>query len=61
MHPDDIRLDRYAKFRKLGQYEEYAVKGGKWLEARKARKEVRPPPSCPHQRPQQPVYLVVPF
>ena len=61
MHPDDIRLDRYAKFRKLGQYEEYAVKGGKWREARKARKEVRPPLSYPPQRPQRPVHLLVPF
>ena len=54
MHPDDIKLDRYAKFRKLGQYEEYAVKGGKWREARKARKEVRLLLSCPPQAPPRP-------
>jgi len=34
---DDIRLDRYAKFRKLGMYEEFLVSGGKWREARAAR------------------------
>jgi len=34
---DDIRLDRYAKFRKLGQFEEFLVAGGKWREARAAR------------------------
>ena len=34
---DDIRLDRYAKFRKLGMYEEFLVAGGKWREARAAR------------------------
>lgn len=44
MDPEDIKLDRYAKFRKIGQYEEYLVRGGKWKEAQKLRKEVR---CCP--------------
>ncbi|GBF91106.1 acetyl-coenzyme A carboxylase carboxyl transferase subunit, chloroplastic-like [Raphidocelis subcapitata] len=33
----EIQLDRYAKFRKLGQFEEWAVKGGAWKETREAR------------------------
>lgn len=41
MDTEAIKLDRYAKFRKIGQYEEFLVRGGKWQEARKARKEVR--------------------
>lgn len=40
MDTESIKLDRYAKFRKIGQYEEFLVRGGKWREARKARKEV---------------------
>ena len=43
MDTEAIKLDRYAKFRKIGQYEEFLVRGGKWQEARKARKEVEPP------------------
>ena len=42
MDTEAIKLDRYAKFRKIGQYEEFLVRGGKWQEARKARKEVDP-------------------
>lgn len=38
---EEIRLDRYAKFRKLGQWEEFLVQGGKWREAREARANVR--------------------
>ncbi|CAL5218470.1 g154 [Coccomyxa viridis] len=34
---EEIRLDRYAKFRKLGQWEEFLVRGGQWREAREAR------------------------
>lgn len=34
---DEIRLDRYAKFRKLGMFEEFLVSGGRWREAREAR------------------------
>lgn len=34
---DEVRLDRYAKFRALGQYEEYLVPGGQWRETRAAR------------------------
>jgi len=41
MDPEDIKLDRYAKFRRIGQYEEYLVRGGQWKEAQKARREVR--------------------
>ena len=37
MSADEIRLDRYAKFRKLGMFEEFLVAGGKWREARAAR------------------------
>lgn len=40
MDTEAIKLDRYAKFRKIGHYEEFLVRGGKWKEARKARKEV---------------------
>ncbi len=35
-----MRLDRYAKFRKLGMFEEHLVHGGQWREARKQRAEV---------------------
>lgn len=41
MDEEDIKLDRYAKFRKIGQYEEFLVSGGKYKEARQARAEVR--------------------
>ena len=37
----EVRLDRYAKFRKLGMFEEHLVHGGQWREARKQRAEVR--------------------
>ncbi|BDA44272.1 Acetyl-coenzyme A carboxylase carboxyl transferase subunit [Coccomyxa sp. Obi] len=37
LSPSEIRLDRYAKFRKLGMYEEFLVRGGQWREARAAR------------------------
>ena len=38
---EEIRLDRYAKFRKLGQYEEFLVQGGQWQDAREQRAQVR--------------------
>ena len=41
MSEEDIMLDRYAKFRKLGDYEEFLVRGGQWRAARQARAEVR--------------------
>lgn len=41
MDPEDIKLDRYAKFRRIGQYEEYLVRGGQWKEAQKARREAK--------------------
>lgn len=44
MTPEDIKLDRYAKFRNLGQYEEFVVVGGKWREARAERAKVHHPP-----------------
>ncbi|KAK9809169.1 hypothetical protein WJX72_010598 [[Myrmecia] bisecta] len=37
----DIKLDRYAKFRRLGQYEEFLVHGGQWKEAREERKNAK--------------------
>ena len=37
---EEVRLDRYAKFRALGQYEEYLVPGGQWKETRAARDKV---------------------
>ena len=37
---EEIRLDRYAKFRKLGQYEEFLVQGGQWRDAREQRAQV---------------------
>ena len=36
MTADEIRLDRYSKFRKLGMWEEFLVAGGKNKEAREA-------------------------
>ena len=46
MDEADIKLDRYAKFRKNGQYEEFLVSGGKYREAKKARTEVILSPPC---------------
>ncbi|KAI8469767.1 MAG: acetyl-CoA carboxylase [Monoraphidium minutum] len=37
MSEREIQLDRYAKFRKLGQFEEWVVKGGQWKATREAR------------------------
>jgi hypothetical protein len=37
---DEIKLDRYAKFRKLGDYADYPVVGGLWREARDERAKV---------------------
>ncbi|GLC37743.1 Chromatin assembly factor 1 subunit p50 [Pleodorina starrii] len=33
MSEEEIKLDRYAKFRKLGQFQEFVVKGGDWRNA----------------------------
>lgn len=41
MSASEIRLDRYAKFRKLGMFEEFLVRGGQWRDARAARAAVR--------------------
>jgi acetyl-CoA carboxylase carboxyl transferase subunit alpha len=41
MSEEEIQLDRYAKFRKLGKFQEYVVKGGQWKDAAKERAEVR--------------------
>ena len=38
---EEIKLDRYAKFRALGQYEEFPVIGGQWQQARIDRAAVR--------------------
>ncbi len=43
MTEEEIKLDRYAKFRKLGQYEEFLVTGGAWKEARAERESVSNP------------------
>jgi len=33
MTAEEVQLDRYAKFRKLGQFQEFAVRGGDWKKA----------------------------
>jgi hypothetical protein len=33
MPEDDIKADRYNKFRKLGEFREYLVEGGNWSAA----------------------------
>lgn len=33
MTEEQIKADRYAKFRKLGQFREYLVEGGDWKSA----------------------------
>jgi hypothetical protein len=40
MSEEEIKLDRYAKFRKLGDYADYPVVGGMWREAREERANV---------------------
>ena len=45
MTEEEIKLDRYAKFRKLGHYEEFPVVGGLWKEAREERAKVGFPTS----------------
>eukprot|EP00798_Chlamydomonas_sp_ICE-L_P011672 gene11672-34393_t len=37
MSEEEIMLDRYSKFRKLGKFQEYAVSGGAWKEAAEER------------------------
>ena len=37
MSEEEIKLDRYAKFRALGHFEEHLVPGGQWRETRAAR------------------------
>ena len=41
MTAEEIQLDRYAKFRKLGQFQELAVRGGDWKTAVADRAAVR--------------------
>ena len=41
MSEEEIKLDRYSKFRNLGRYEEYPVIGGQWQQARAEREQVR--------------------
>lgn len=40
MSEAEIKLDRYAKFRKLGMFQEYVVKGGDWRGAAAERSAV---------------------
>lgn len=40
MTAEQIQLDRYAKFRKLGQFREYVVRGGDWRNADGEREKV---------------------
>jgi hypothetical protein len=42
MSEEEIKLDRYAKFRRLGLFEEYVVKGSDWKNARAEREQVQP-------------------
>ena len=37
MSEEEVKLDRYAKFRALGQFEEFLVPGGQWRETRASR------------------------
>lgn len=41
MSENEIKLDRYAKFRALGQFREHVVKGGDWRAAAAEREAVR--------------------
>lgn len=41
MSEEEVKLDRYAKFRALGQFEEFLVPGGQWRETRASRAKVR--------------------
>lgn len=54
MSESEIRLDRYAKFRKLGMYENFLVQGGQYKEAREEREKVTHCLHCsfvnPHRR-----------
>ena len=36
----EVKADRYAKFRKLGQFEDHVVIGGAWRETREERSKV---------------------
>lgn len=40
MSEEEIKLDRYAKFRKLGQFREWVVRGGDWRGAQAERDAV---------------------
>ena len=50
MSEEEIKLDRYAKFRRLGLFEEYVVKGSDWKNARAEREQVRPSRVLPLSR-----------
>lgn len=45
MSEEQIKLDRYAKFRRLGQFREYVVRGGDWKGAQ-AERDVVGAPDC---------------
>lgn len=40
MSEEEIKLDRYAKFRRLGRFQEYVVKAGDWRGAEEERADV---------------------
>ena len=54
MSEEEIKLDRYAKFRKLGHYEDFPVLGGAWKETRAERAAVRRLPLKPCFAPGRP-------
>ena len=39
MTEEEIKLDRYSKFRSLGRFEEFPVIGGQWQQARAEREQ----------------------
>ncbi len=48
MTEDEIKLDRYSKFRSLGRFEEFPVIGGQWQQARAEREQARATPRGVH-------------
>ena len=46
MNGVEVMADRYAKFRKLGEFTEFKVKGGRANAAREERKKVWPARPC---------------
>ena len=51
----EVMADRYAKFRKLGEFSDFKVKGGRVRAAVEERKQARAPPSpCAPRTPSAP-------